>query len=77
MADAAIENPILNQPFAEPRRHFRFGDNGITNDVVAGRRPSSYFVPGRNPRPRLSPNGAPSRPFPLPPVAVDCARWAS
>lgn len=40
-----IENPILNTPFAEPERHFRFDDEGITDDVVEGRRPSSYFMP--------------------------------
>ena len=27
----SIENPILNSPFAEPTRHFRFDDDGITN----------------------------------------------
>jgi hypothetical protein len=26
-----IENPILNSPFAEPTRHFRFDKDGITN----------------------------------------------
>ena len=40
-----IENPILNGPFGEPTRHFRFGEDGITDEVVEGRRPSSYFVP--------------------------------
>lgn len=40
-----IENPILNSPFAEPSRHFRFDDEGITNEVVEGRRASSYFIP--------------------------------
>ena len=40
-----IENPILNSPFAEPARHFRFDDEGITDEVVEGRRPSSYFMP--------------------------------
>ena len=40
-----IENPILNSAFAEPSRHFRFDDDGITNEVVDERRPSSYFVP--------------------------------
>ena len=40
-----IENPILNWPFGEPTRHFRFGEDGITDEVVEGRRPSSYFVP--------------------------------
>jgi type III restriction enzyme len=45
MADALIENPILNSPFGEPERHWRFGNEGITNEVVEGRRPSSYFMP--------------------------------
>jgi type III restriction enzyme len=40
-----IENPILNAPFAAPARHFRFDDDGITDEVVEGRRPSSYFMP--------------------------------
>ena len=40
-----IENPILNSPFIEPTRHFHFDDNGITNEIVEGRRISSYFVP--------------------------------
>lgn len=40
-----IENPILNSPFAAPGRHFRFDDEGITDEVVEGRRPSSYFMP--------------------------------
>jgi hypothetical protein len=26
MADALIENPILNSPFLEPDRHFKFTD---------------------------------------------------
>ncbi len=45
-----IDNPILNTPFEEPRRHFRFTDEGITNEIVEGRRVSSYFVP--IPRPK-------------------------
>ena len=52
MAQTRIENPILNSPFAEPTRHFRFGADGITNEVVQGRRPSSYFVPIARPRVR-------------------------
>jgi type III restriction enzyme len=40
-----IENPILNSPYEEPTRHFRFDDDGITDEVADGRRPSSYFVP--------------------------------
>jgi len=45
MADAVIENPILNSPFREPSRHWRFGDTGITNEIVDERRVSSYFMP--------------------------------
>jgi len=45
-----IENPILNSPFEEPSRHFRFDDDGITSDIVNGRRISSYFVPIAKPR---------------------------
>lgn len=40
-----IENPILNAPFDAPVRHFRFDDEGITDEIVDGRRPSSYFMP--------------------------------
>ena len=45
MPDRVIENPVINSPFIEPKKHFRFDDDGITNDVVEGRRVSSYFVP--------------------------------
>ncbi|MHB1557559.1 MAG: hypothetical protein ACYC61_08775 [Isosphaeraceae bacterium] len=51
MPDTLIENPILNSPFIEPTRHFRFGDEGITGEVVEARRASAYFVP-IPPRPR-------------------------
>jgi len=43
--DVRIDNPILNSPFDAPTRHFKFDDEGITSEVVDGRRPSSYFVP--------------------------------
>jgi type III restriction enzyme len=45
-----IENPVINSPFQEPARHFRFTDEGITNEVIDGRRSSSYFVPIARPR---------------------------
>jgi len=50
MKQVVIENPILNSPYQEPRRHFRFTDEGITNEIVQARRVSSYFVP--IPRPK-------------------------
>jgi type III restriction enzyme len=45
MADVVIENPILNSPFEEPKRHFYFEDSGITDKIVESRRLSAYFVP--------------------------------
>ncbi len=50
MKQVVIENPILNSPFEEPRRHFRFSEEGITDEIVAARRVSSYFIP--IPRPK-------------------------
>ena len=52
MPPVVIENPILNSPFEEPRRHFRFSDEGITNEIIDGRRVSSYFVPIPKPKSR-------------------------
>ncbi|MGH2593953.1 MAG: BPTD_3080 family restriction endonuclease, partial [Anaerolineae bacterium] len=52
MKQVVIENPILNSPYEEPRRHFRFTDEGITNEVVDARRSSSYFVPIPQPKKR-------------------------
>jgi hypothetical protein len=45
-----IENPILNSPFDEPARHFKFDDNGITDEIADGRRESGYFLPIASPR---------------------------
>lgn len=42
MADL-IENPVINSPFEEPRRHFHFDDNGITEEIVPVRRRSVCF----------------------------------
>ncbi|MHB8618547.1 MAG: hypothetical protein ACYDAG_03080 [Chloroflexota bacterium] len=39
MPAAVIENPILNSPYAEPTRHFRFADDGITDNVVDHSKP--------------------------------------
>jgi type III restriction enzyme len=45
VSQVVIENPIINSPFDEPTRHFRFNDEGITSEEVTGRRVSHYFVP--------------------------------
>ena len=50
MSQVVIENPIINSPFDEPNRRFRFTDEGITNEIVDGRRTSSYFVPIAQPK---------------------------
>jgi type III restriction enzyme len=50
MSQVVIENPVINSPFDEPTRHFRFDDEGITNEVVTGRRVSCYFVPIARPK---------------------------
>jgi Type III restriction enzyme, res subunit. len=50
MAQVVIENPVLNRPFGEPKRHFRFSDEGITNEIAEARRVSSYFIPIAKPK---------------------------
>jgi len=45
MTQVIIENPILNSPYEEPARHFRFSDEGITDEIVDARPVSSYFMP--------------------------------
>ena len=56
MSQVVIENPIINSPFDEPTRYFRFTDEGITNEEVGGRRVSSYFVPIARPKAALQTN---------------------
>lgn len=50
MQQVVIENPILNSPYKEPTRHFRFSDEGITNEVADQRRVSAYFIPIASPK---------------------------
>jgi type III restriction enzyme len=50
MPPVVIENPVLNSPFQEPTRYFRFSDEGITNEIVESRRVSSYFIPIAKPK---------------------------
>jgi len=40
-----ITNPVINGPYDEPRQHFKFDDDGITDEIALGRRRSEYFVP--------------------------------
>ncbi|MEW5722854.1 MAG: BPTD_3080 family restriction endonuclease [Thermodesulfobacteriota bacterium] len=50
MKQVVIENPVINSPFEEPRRHFRFDEDGITNEIIEKRRVSAYFVPIPKPK---------------------------
>ena len=50
MKQVVIENPVINSHFEEPKRHFLFSEEGITNEVVEARRVSSYFVPIAKPK---------------------------
>ena len=53
MKQVVIENPVINSPYDEPKRHFKFTEEGITNEIIEGiRRPSSYFIPIARPRSR-------------------------
>ena len=54
MPQVVIENPIINSPFDEPGRHFKFSDDGITNEIVESRRSSSYFLPIAKPKKKSS-----------------------
>nr|WP_206443321.1 DEAD/DEAH box helicase family protein [Candidatus Protofrankia californiensis] len=46
-----IENPIINSPYAEPKRHWQFDEQGlITDELAATRRPSESWIPVPAPR---------------------------
>lgn len=55
MPQVVIENPILNSPYKEPSRHFKFSDEGITNEIAESRRISSYFIPIARPKKKGGP----------------------
>lgn len=50
MAKVNIENPVINSPFEEAQRHFKFASRGITEEVDYRRRRSEYFMPFPKPR---------------------------
>ncbi len=53
MKQVVIENPVINSPYDEPTRHFKFTEEGITDEIIEGvRRPSAYFIPIARPRSR-------------------------
>jgi type III restriction enzyme len=45
-----IDNPVINSAFLEPGKHFKFTDDGITDEIVESRRPSAYFIPVAQPK---------------------------
>jgi len=58
MRQVVIENPVINSPFDEPERHFRFADEGITDEIVRARRRSQYFIPIAQPKKKGKGTGA-------------------
>ncbi len=50
MAKVNIDNPVINSPFEEPKRHFKFNARGITEEIADGRRRSEYFMPFPKPK---------------------------
>jgi type III restriction enzyme len=50
MKQVIIENPVLNSPYKEPILHFKFTEEGITNEIIEQRRISSYFIPIAKPK---------------------------
>lgn len=50
MNQVTIENPVLNSPFEEPKRHFKFTEDGITDKIIEERWISQYFVPIPQPK---------------------------
>ena len=57
MPPVTIDNPILNSPYREPERHFRFdGNNEITDTIDPGRRGSTYFLPIAAPKKKTGPS---------------------
>src|SRR5215211_5291364 len=57
MPPVIIDNPILNSPYLEPTKHFRFdANNEITSTIDQGRRGSSYFLPIAAPKKKAAPS---------------------
>src|SRR5215469_11419935 len=45
MADGVVDDSIINLPCCAPQQHFSVDTEGITNEEIDGRLPSSYFGP--------------------------------
>lgn len=40
-----MKSPILNSPYFEPNLHFNADEKGLTEEIIEGRRPSSFYIP--------------------------------
>lgn len=59
VSHAAIDNPILNSPFAEPSRHWELDENGIpTGTPAQGRRRSEFIAPAPPPKHKVKAQAA-------------------
>lgn len=56
-AAASLSNPVLNNPYDEPTRHFELGPGGPTG-VIIERRPSEFFIPVPKPKKGRGKNAA-------------------
>ena len=50
MSKVNIEYSVINSPFEEPKRHFKFNARGITEEIADSRRESEYFMPFPKPK---------------------------
>ena len=66
MAKVTIDNPVINSPFEEPKRHFKFNARGITEEIAEGRRRSEYFMPFPKPKKQSGAAQAAQMQFELP-----------
>lgn len=47
MARPIIDRLIINSPYGEPARHWRYDREARTFDLLEGRRPAGYVVAAR------------------------------
>ena len=40
-----MKSPILNSPYFEPNLYFKADERGLTEEIIEGRRPSSFYIP--------------------------------
>lgn len=40
-----MKSPILNNPYLEPKQHFKADERGLSDEILEFRRPSSFYIP--------------------------------